>query len=69
MTLQLQPLGVAGWTMRERHMIISDVVEEVDLLLLEEQASSDRVYGGVTPALVEEATIVVESVEEIQVRL
>lgn len=55
--------------MRERDMVIGNVVEEVNLVFLEEQTSGDRVYRSITPSLVEEAAILVELVEVIRVGL
>lgn len=55
--------------MRERDMVIGNVVEEVNLIFLEEQPSGDRVYGSITPSLIEEAAILVEPVEVIRVGL
>lgn len=37
--------------MRVRAMLISDVVEELDLVARREEARGDRVYGRVAPAL------------------
>lgn len=53
--------------MGERDVVVRDVVEEVDLFLLEEQAGGDRVHRRVAPSLVEESAVLVEGVEEIDV--
>ena len=37
--------------MRVRAMLVSDVVEELDLVARREEARGDRVYGRVAPAL------------------
>lgn len=55
--------------MREGDMVVGDVVEEVDLVLFEEETCSDRVDGSITPTLVEEPAVFVETVEEVDVRL
>lgn len=55
--------------MGERNMVIGNVVEEVNLVFLEEQPRSDRVYRSITPSLIEEAAILVELVEVIRVGL
>lgn len=60
---------VARRTMREGDVVVCDVVEEVDLFLLEEEAGGDGVDGSVTPPFVEEAAVLVQSVEEVSVGL
>lgn len=55
--------------MCERNMVISNVVEEVNLVFLEEQTSSDRVYWSITPSLIEEPAVLVELIEVIRVGL
>lgn len=44
-------------------MLVAYIGEEVYLVLVEEQGSSDRVYWGIAPALVVEATLLVEEGE------
>ena len=53
--------------MRERHVVVSDVIEEVNLFLLQHQTSSDGVYRSVAPSLIEKAAIAVEGGEEIDI--
>jgi hypothetical protein len=71
-------LGVAGAlvvetvfltrrAMCERNVVVGDVVEEVDLVLGQHQSSSNGVYWRITPALVEEATSLVQRREEVDV--
>ena len=55
--------------MGERDVVVRDVVEEVDLLLFGEECSTDAVHRGVAPALVVEAALLVEEVEELRVCL
>lgn len=55
--------------MRERNMVVSDVVEEMNLVFLEKETGSDRVDRSVTPSFVEETAIFVERFEEVDVGL
>lgn len=56
-------------TVCEGHMVVGNVVEEVDLLLWQHQGGGDRVHGRVTPALVEKAALLVEALKEVDIRL
>lgn len=49
--------------MRERNVVIRDIIEEVNLIFLQEETSSNRVNRSITPTLVEESTVVIEVVE------
>lgn len=69
MTLQLQSFVLARRTMRERHVVICNVVEEVNLLLLEQECRRDGMHRGIAPSLVEEPPIPIQGAEEIQIRL
>jgi hypothetical protein len=40
-------------------MTISDLIEEMDFILFQHESSGDGVYGGVTPSLVKEATLLI----------
>ena len=51
------------------HVPVGNVVEEVKLRLVEQQAGGDGVDGGVAPAFVEEAAVAVEALEEVEVGL
>lgn len=53
--------------MRERYVVICNVVEEMDLILLEQQTGGNGVHGRVSPSLVEKSAILVETLEEISV--
>lgn len=53
--------------MREWHMVVGDVIEEVDFLLLEQECGGDGVHGSISPAFVKESTIFVKSIEVIQI--
>ena len=54
--------------MREWHVVVGNIVEEVNLILLKHQRGSNGMYRGVTPALVKEAASMVERREVIDVR-
>ena len=54
---------------REGDVVVCNVIEEVDFFLFEQQAGCDGMDGGVAPALVEEAAVLVERFEEIEVCL
>lgn len=69
MTLQFLPQSVTSRAMRERNVVICDIVEEMNLILFEHQASRDGVDGCVSPSLVEESAITIEGVEEVDVGL
>ena len=47
----------------ERNVKISNVLEEMDLVLLQEQGSGDRVDWRIAPSFVEEAAILVQGIE------
>lgn len=49
--------------MGEWYVVVGNVVEEVNLVLGKHQTGGDGVDWSVTPALVEETTLVVEVVE------
>ena len=53
--------------MRERHVPIRNIVKEVDFLLFQGECCGDGVYRGVAPALVEEATVLVELLKVVEV--
>ena len=55
--------------MLERLVPVSDIREEVDLVLVRKERSADGVHGCVAPALVEELAGVVERGEELHVRV
>jgi hypothetical protein len=62
-TLQFQPLLVAGWAMGKWNVIVGDVLEEVDFIFVQEKTGSNRMYWSVAPTLVEESTILVKRFE------
>lgn len=69
MTLVVQPVLLPGRTMRERDMVVCNIVEEVNLVLLKKQTSSNRVDWSIAPSFVEESAILVELVEVIGIGL
>lgn len=60
---------LAGWAVGKRHVVVGDVVKKVEFILVEHDTSRDRVHRSVAPTLVEESTVVVEGVEEIDVSI
>jgi len=53
----------------EGDVVVCNVIEEVDFVPVEKETCGDRVHGSITPSLVEEATIFVESLKEVEVSL
>jgi hypothetical protein len=51
------------------YVVVSDIIKEVYLLLLQEQAGGNRVDGSITPTFVEESSIPVERLEVVDVCL
>lgn len=68
-TTELLARLLARGTVGERNVVVGNVVEEVNLLLLQQQAGGDGVYRRVTPALVEESAVLVERLKEVGVGL
>lgn len=50
-------------------VVVGDLVEEMDLLLFQEDASGNRVHRRITPALVEKAAVLVQRLEVVNVLL
>lgn len=69
MTFQFLPQSVASGAMRKRNVIICNIIEEVKFILFEHQTSGDGMDGSIAPALVEETSIAVEGIEEVDVGL
>lgn len=69
MTFQLFPQSIPGRTMCKRNVIIGNVVEEVNLILFQHQASSDRMHRSVAPALIKESAVLIKGVEIVEVSL
>jgi hypothetical protein len=51
----------------KRDVIISNIVEKVNLFLFQEKTSRDRVNWGITPAFIEESAILIKRFEVIYV--
>jgi hypothetical protein len=66
---QVKALLLTSGAVGERNVEVGDVVEEVDLVLVQEETGSNGVNGSVTPALVEETAVLVQSLEEVDVGL
>lgn len=55
--------------MREGNVVVSDIVKEMYFIFLEKQTCGDGVNGSVTPALVEEAAVLIKGLEKVEVGL
>ena len=53
--------------MRERHMVVGDVIEKVDFFFFKHEGGGNGVHRRITPALVKEATCTVEVVEVVDI--
>lgn len=51
------------WTVEERNMLITDILEPMNFAGIFKETQSDTVDGSITPALVEEATSAIEMVK------
>jgi len=68
MTLQLQAKVITCRAMREWDVIIRNVVEKVNFVLVQQETGSNRMDWRIAPSFVEESTIEVKGVEEVEVR-
>lgn len=55
--------------MCEGDVVICDFVEEMYLAPVEKKTGGDRVHGSITPTLIEETTISVKALKEVDVSL
>lgn len=55
------------WTVRERDVVVRDVVEEMNLFSLQHDPGSNGVNRCISPAFVEEPAVSVEAVKEVDV--
>ena len=55
--------------MCEGHVVVGDVVEEVDFFLLQQETGGNRVNGSIAPSLVEKAAVLIQRLEEVDVGL
>lgn len=69
MALVVNPCLLACWAVGEGYVVVGDVVEEVNFLFLQHETCGDGMDGGISPSLVEEPTILVESLKIIRVCL
>jgi hypothetical protein len=67
--LQIQAGLLAGWTVSEWDMVVSNVIEEVDFFLLEEKTCGNGMDWSIAPTLIEETSILVELLEVVSVGL
>ena len=68
-TLKIEALLLASGAVSEGNMEVGNIVEEVNLALVKQQTRGDGVDGGITPTFVEETTVLVKGLEEIDVGL
>ena len=68
MALEFRSQILACRAMSEGNMIVSYVVEEFDLGLVQQEPGTNGVNRSVAPSLVEESTVFVERFEEVDVR-
>jgi len=68
MTLQLQANVITCRAMREWDVIVRNVVEKVNFIFVQQETSSNRMDWRIAPSFVEESTISVKGVEEVEVR-
>ena len=68
-TFQLQAQVLSCRAVRKGNVVVSDIVKEVNLILWQHNGSRDRVHRCITPAFVEEATVLVKSIEVVEVLL
>ena len=69
MTFAFVSHGIIIGTVREGYMPVPDVVKEMNLVLVQHQTGSNGMNGRVSPSLVEEAAILVQLVEEVEIWL
>lgn len=55
------------WAVSKRHVEVGNIVKEVNLRLVEQKTCANRVDGGIAPALVEKAAVLVKRVEKVNV--
>lgn len=67
MALEIQPRLLARRAVSKGHVIVGDIIEEVDFVLVKGETGADGMDGRVAPALVEESAVLVQLVEEVGV--
>lgn len=66
---EIQTSLLISWAVGEGDVVVSNILEEVELLLLKEKTSSNRVHRSITPSLIEETTVLVQRLKEVEIRL
>ena len=66
---EVQPRLLVGRAVCEWHVVVGNLVEEVDLLLLQHDGSGNGVDGCVAPTLVEETAVLIQGREVVDVLL
>jgi hypothetical protein len=66
---EVQPRLLVGRAVREWHMEVGNLVEEVDLLLLQHDSGGNGVDRCIAPTLIEETTVLIQGGEVINVLL
>lgn len=66
---EIQTSLLVSWAVGEGDVVVSNILKEVELLLLKEKTSSNRVHGSITPSLIEETTVLIQRLKEVEVRL
>ena len=69
MAFIVYPQFLIRGTMRKRHVIVCDIVEEMYFFFLQEKSSGDGVDRSIAPTLVKETAVFVELVEVIEISL
>ncbi len=67
MTLQVQSGLLTGWAVGEWNVVVGNVVKEMDFIFVQEETGSNRMYWGITPALIEESAILVKRFKVVEV--
>jgi hypothetical protein len=68
-TTEIQTSLLVSWAVGEGDVVVSNILKEVELLLFKEKTSSNRVHGSITPSLIEETTVLIQRLKEVEVRL
>lgn len=68
MTTEVNSRLLASWAVGERHMVIRNIVEEVDFFLLQEQTGRDGMDWRISPSFIEETSVLVERLEKVEIR-
>lgn len=66
---QVQPHLLTGRAMCEWNVVVSNLVEKMNLFLLEHDAGRNGMNWGVSPSLIEEAAVVVKSIKIVKILL